>query len=190
MATMTPPEAAAITASLLPALQARPDRARARRRRRAYRRRGQALSRLRERHRRQRVRLRRSRPAQALHAGGRGADSRLEPLSHRPRRAPGATPGRAVVRRPGVLLQLGRGSRTRARSSSRAAGRGASVGAAKHEIIALRGAFHGRLFAIARGDRPAELPRAVPAARRRRSIVERDIEDLAARARSRRRSRR
>jgi acetylornithine/succinyldiaminopimelate/putrescine aminotransferase len=54
-----------------------------------------------------------------------------------------------------------------------------SVGEAKHEILALRGAFHGRLFAsLAATDRPAYRVPFRPLAGGV-SIVERDIDDIA-----------
>ena len=63
-------------------------------------------------------------------------------------------------------------------------------GADKHEIIALRGGFHGRLFAtLAATDRPQYRAPFRPLAGGI-SIVERDIEELSRLARSRRRWRR
>ena len=94
-----------------------------------------------------------------MHAAADGLHPRLEPVSA-PRRASGS-PQRLVAqsfadRRCSSATRARKP--TRARSSSRAAGR-ARMGDAKHEIIALRGAFHGRLFAHARGDRPSGVPR-------------------------------
>src|SRR5436853_3431308 len=76
---------------------------------RAHRGRRHPLPRLRRRHRGQRARVQPSGRARGCGSRARyGADPRLEPVPHRARRAAGRGAGRAVLRRSGVLLQLGR----------------------------------------------------------------------------------
>ena len=82
----------------------------------------QRLPRLRGGHRGERARPCRSRPGRRADGAGRQAVACLQPVSHGPPRPAGAEAVRNQLCRPGFLLQLRRGGRTRARSSSRASG--------------------------------------------------------------------
>jgi acetylornithine/N-succinyldiaminopimelate aminotransferase len=94
----------------------------------------------------------------------RRADPYVEPVSYGTGERLAAALGRAVVRIEGVLLQLGRKANEGAFKFARRWAR--TIGEAKHEIIALRGSFHGRLF----GSLAARIGRATgfPSVRSRR----------------------
>ena len=89
-------------------LQARRYQLRARRRRLSVRSRRATLSRLRQRHRGHAARPRPSAPGGGAQAAGREALALLQPLRHRAAAAARRAPGRALVRRHRVLLQLRR----------------------------------------------------------------------------------
>ena len=69
----------------------------------------------------------------------------FKPVSYLAGRAPRRATRREFVRRPGVLLQFGAEANEGAFKMARRWAR-SHYEPSKHEIIALRGAFHGRLF--------------------------------------------
>ncbi len=82
------------------------------------------------------------------HPGGGGhAAARLQHLPHRAAGPPGQAADRALVRRPRVLLQLGRGGQRGGAQGRPQVRQGAAVATDRYEIIATHNSFHGRTLA-------------------------------------------
>ena len=118
----------------------------------------------------------------AMHDAADGLDSRLEPLRDRAGRAAGRRAGREVVRVESVLLQLGRGGERRRVQVRASLGAGAGE---RRSTRSSRCAARSTAGCSARSRRPTGPRIAIPFRPLAPgiSIVERDIEDLARRAR-------